>query len=415
MKSIAIFVSSLIFIVLLNFTNLTPVSAQVRTITCGEITMVQIVRNGETHEYSVEMRANSRLFVDVETLAAGLGVDAAIIAPDGFEIDSLNRFDGYRLYQTSTDILYQPGSYTVYVRGFTNTGGGYRLNIGCSNVDTGVVISGSKYVQSIVCGSIIESGFSVNDEVDRYYIFLEENTELRVSAEVESRNLATLEIDVGITTPSGYEIDTLNRFDGEALAEAQTPILTESGTYRVPVRAFTTIGGNYTLYVGCTLPDGSVVSPGDAPPISAVSDQDGVTAENNSELRQITFGYPGVAAIDFSVVNPTVLNERIFGIPITSNISVDGSGVSAFSLEAAEGDILEIDAQRSQGNLGIGFVVFAEPNIPVFIAGPVVASTFSTQIELPQDGNYVIGLFRMGDLPANAQATAFQITVNLNP
>jgi len=412
MKSTFLVGALLGFILLFYSANLSQVSAQVRAISCGESFIVQVARNGETQEYAVEMEANSRLFVDIETLAAGLEVDGAISAPDGFVIDEINPYNGERIYQTSTDILYQPGSYSVYVRAFTNTGGSYTLNIACLNVENGVVESASKFVKGIVCGSIIESGFTVDDEVDRYYIYLEEDTELRVRAEVDTQNLATLAIEVGITAPSGYEIDEVNPYGGNALTEAQTPILTESGTYRVPILAYTTIGGDYTFYVGCTLPDGSVVSPGDAPPSP---DPATPIPQPPNLILPVTFGYPGVVPIDFSGTSRREIIPQLFGVPITSSIPTDGSGITGFSIEAVEGDVMEIDARRSQGNLGIGFVVFAEPNIPVFIAGPVSASTFSTQIELPQDGSYVIGLFRMGELPANAQATVFQITVNLNP
>ena len=260
----------------------------------------------------------------------------------------------------------------------------------------------------VQCGDIITGEFTATYQSLDYQITLQPGDTIRVTASRFGDYLRFRDVDNAIFAPSGSGVAGRGCCGSSENIDLASGVLGEPGDYTIRFKNDTAFGA-FTFSVTCTR-NGQPYSEVILPTPIASNSQVAVPS-----ILPVTFGYPGVAAIDFSVVNPTVLNERIFGIPITSNISVDGSGVSAFSFEAAEGDILEIDAQRSQGNLGIGFVVFAEPNIPVFIAGPVVASTFSTQIELPQDGNYVIGLFRMGDLPANAQATAFQITVNLNP
>jgi len=258
----------------------------------------------------------------------------------------------------------------------------------------------------VQCGDTITGEFTATFQFLDYQITLQPGDTIRVTASRFGDYLRFYSGDNAIIAPSD---STVARHNGvSATIDMSSGVLGERGDYTIRFRNDDAFGA-FTFSVTCTR-NGQPYDETQPTPTPVVPNP-----QPGGLVPQVTFGYPGVAAIDFSVVNPTVLNERIFNVPITSNISVDGSGVSAFSLEAAEGNILEIDARRSQGNLGIGFVVFAEPNIPVFIAGPVVASTFSTQIELPQDGNYVIGLFRMGDLPANAQATAFQITVNLNP
>lgn len=165
--------------------------------------------------------------------------------------------------------------------------------------------------------------------------------------------------------------------------------------------------GAYTIYLGCILRDGTVIEPG---MLEAVSMSD--TAPVSEMTPNFSgVGYPGLAPIDFST---TTINPLIFDIPLTSSVAVDGVGATGFSFDGSQGDILQIDARRLQGNLGVGFVVFAQPNIPVFIAGPVGGATFTTQVELPQSGSYVVGLFRM-TAPEGAQATAFQITATLNP
>jgi len=257
----------------------------------------------------------------------------------------------------------------------------------------------------VQCGDTITGEFTATYQSLDYQITLQPGDTIRVTASRFGDYLQFYERDNAIFAPSASRVA---EHDGiSATIDMSSGVLGERGDYTI--RFFNdTAFGAFTFSVTCTR-NGQPYDETQPTPEPIVPNP-----QPGGLVPQVTFGYPGVAAIDFSAVNPTVLNEGMFN-PITSNIRVDGSGVSAFSLEAAEGDILEIDAQRSQGNLGIGFVVFAEPNIPVFIAGPVSASTFSTQIKLPQDGSYVIGLFRMGDLPANAQRTEFQITVNLNP
>ena len=265
----------------------------------------------------------------------------------------------------------------------------------------------------VQCGDTLTAEFTGSRQTLEYRVALQPGDTIQVT---ESRFGDYLQFYTyfnsygnGIYAPSGSAVAEHDRVVESTInLDMRSGILGERGDYTIRFRNTNPFGA-FTFSVTCTR-NGEPYNETQPTPTPVVPNP-----QPGGSVPQVTFGYPGVAAIDFSVVNPTVLNERIFGIPITSNISVDGSGVSAFSFEAAEGDILEIDARRSQGNLGIGFVVFAEPNIPVFIAGPVSASTFSTQIELPQDGSYVIGLFRMGELPANAQATVFQITVNLNP
>ncbi len=165
--------------------------------------------------------------------------------------------------------------------------------------------------------------------------------------------------------------------------------------------------GAYTIYLGCILRDGTVIEPGMSANVSTPDD----TSDEGTTSDFSGVGYPGVAPIDFST---TTINPLIFDIPLTSSVAVDGAGVAGFSFDANQGDIVQIDARRLQGNLGVGFVVFAQPNIPVFIAGPVGGTNFVTQVEMPQAGSYVVGLFRMS-APEGASATAFQLTASLNP
>lgn len=196
---------------------------------------------------------------------------------------------------------------------------------------------------------------------------------------------------------------------------ASSGVLSASGTYAIDVASATQNGvGEYTLSITCVDREGRTIDPTTRENLGSTSDTETTQSDstNTAVLAVPSIGYPGVSPVNFADVT---LIGLPFDIPLTSTVSPQGSGVSGFSIEATEGDILSINARRLSGNLGVGFVVFAQPNVPVFIAGPVSAATFSTEIELPQAGSYVIGLFRMGNVPPNAESTNFQITVSLNP
>jgi hypothetical protein len=280
--------------------------------------------------------------------------------------------------------------------------------------------------QRLQCGDTIEGEFSENSQLRQYSIVMQPGDLLNLSARAFGGSLL---FAIFLQDPAGNII--YRSQNASSNPTINTDVLGARGTYYISMFNGYSIrpsalgngsnqGGTYypegfgvgsfNFSVGCTFPDGTICEPG-----NCASAEISPTQVVPPQLQPITVGFTGIAPIDFSNVSLNSFGTRLYGVPVTSNVSAGGSGLSGFRLDGAQDDVLEISARRTAGDLPVGFVIFAEPNIPVFVAGPVSSTTFSTQVTLPQDGSYVIGLFRMGESPAGAQDTAFQITINLNP
>jgi hypothetical protein len=159
---------------------------------------------------------------------------------------------------------------------------------------------------------------------------------------------------------------------------------------------FGTYFGAYTLFLGCTLRDGTVIQPGDTP-----SQESSSSSTSSSEPQAPVFsgvGFPGLAPVDFARI-PMIANT-----PMTGAITPTG------------GEILDLTFTRLSGNLNLGLVVLSVDNQVVFQASLVTSQTLSTRFTLPSAGTYTIGVFRIDLLPPAApEATAFQLQASLNP
>ncbi|MBN8594102.1 MAG: hypothetical protein J0M33_20275 [Anaerolineae bacterium] len=264
---------------------------------------------------------------------------------------------------------------------------------------------------NIQCGDKFEAEFTA--EIEEHYYLLDMSAGDSVQARVTPFG-QQLSVGLIIYDPMGNEIDGNYNRGREGPKAVSTGVLSGRGRYSLLVYNTWYTGwentgiGLYTFEVSCTLRDGTVIEAGS----EIVPTQQATTTSVEPLTVAPILGFSGLAPIDFSAVQ---LFPLIPDLPITGSIAPQETSVFGLSFTANAGDILDISAQRSVGDLGVGFVIFAKPNTLVFIAGPVSATTFSAQVTLPQTGEYVIGLFRMGELPPGAQATAFQITASINP
>lgn len=167
--------------------------------------------------------------------------------------------------------------------------------------------------------------------------------------------------------------------------------------------------GAYTIYLGCTLRDGTVINPGDTLPDALPTEQSPVP----TELPTNFVGFPGLAPVDFSAVAkiPMIANT-----PMTGAVAADGSIILGYTLDAAANDTLALSFTRLSGNLNLGLVVLSADNKVVFQASLVTSSALTTTFTLPAAGQYTIGVFRIDLLPPAApEPTAFQLQATLNP
>lgn len=262
----------------------------------------------------------------------------------------------------------------------------------------------------VECGDTVTSEFTESNQGVDYLIALQPGDTVQVTASAFGDYLTFLSSQYyrysAIFSPSNTMVARSETYEAPTLNMASR-VLGERGDYIIRFRNDAAFGA-FTFSITCTrngqefnaaLPISNATVQNEPPVSSAPSEFTGI-------------GFAGLTPIDFSTV---ALFPLILDLPITASLAPQETSVFGLSFTANSGDVLDISAQRSVGDLGVGFVIFAKPNTLVFIAGPVSASTFSTQVTLPQTGEYVIGLFRMGELPPGAQATAFQITASINP
>ena len=97
-------------------------------------------------------------------------------------------------------------------------------------------------------------------------------------------------------------------------------------------------------------------------------------------------------------------------------ITANGSEILGYLFDAQADDTVSLDFNRLSGNLNLGLVVIdADSNI-IFQTSMVTGDTLSTTFTIPNSGEYTAGVFRIDLLPPSSpEATAFQVSVTVNP
>lgn len=231
----------------------------------------------------------------------------------------------------------------------------------------------------------------------------------------------TLNLEIKIFTPA-YEQLSWIRPDGRTtgsdstgnggVEEGSTPVLSARGIYTIEVEGYYSEDiGSYTLNIGCILRDGTIVLPGDAPPINT-----SVTGAGTAITAPPAFsgvGFPGLMPVDFSNVAHIPM---IPGAPMSGAVTGSGGEILGFTFEASAGNKVDLSFARLSGNLNLGLVVLSAENQVVFQASLVTSDTLSTRFTLPSGGQYTIGVFRIDLLPpASAEATAYTVQATVNP
>jgi hypothetical protein len=159
--------------------------------------------------------------------------------------------------------------------------------------------------------------------------------------------------------------------------------------------------GAYRVNVGCTLPDGKVIEPGDS-----------ASTTSNPAPSAPAFtgvGFPGLPPVDFSKVAKIPLPP---GTAMAGAITPTGGEILGYVFDGKANSTPELTFTRLSGNLNLGLVVLSEDNKVVYQASLVTSKAMTTTIELPKDGKYTVGVFRIDLLPPAApEATAFQVQI----
>lgn len=255
---------------------------------------------------------------------------------------------------------------------------------------------------NVQCGSIVEGEFTEGSKRQDYFINLAPGDKLKVDGTSVGDYLTFYITVIG---PSKRTIrDSGNYYNNPSL---ETGTLSAPGTYTIDVH---TGGiGIYTLYIGCTLRDGTVIEPGDVPPTSTTT---GNTTTPSQPVAPVFtgVGFPGLAPVDFSQVAKLPLPA---GIAMGGAVTATGGEILGYTFSASAGDKLDLSFTRASGNLNLGLVVLSADNKVVYMAAMVTSETMTTRFTVPAAGEYTIGVFRLDLMsPPDPQPTAFQLQVS---
>lgn len=278
----------------------------------------------------------------------------------------------------------------------------------CSFLFSTAIVVAQTEVQ---CGTIVEGEFTEKDQdgAQNYQISLTPGDRLRVSGESVGDYL---QFRIFINAPTSGLMGESHAARGgwkHNKPSANTSALSERGNYIIYIDS--NGPGLYTLYIGCTLRDGTVINPGDALLNAKASEQQPTLPP--VELPANFVGFSGLAPVDFADATKIPLPS---GVSMAGAITPTGGEIMGFTLDASANDILDLSFTRISGNLNLGLVVLSVDNKVVFQASLVTSQTLNTRFTLPSAGTYTIGVFRVDLLPPDApEATAFQVQGTLNP
>lgn len=278
---------------------------------------------------------------------------------------------------------------------------------------------------AVQCGDIVESEFLHDYEEQNFAIDLKAGDSLQVSIIPLAASLKTI---IMVTGPTNRGIavsngrvgsDSFDFYGFDSQPSLDTSMLGSTGSYTIRVlntRFANNFGYNfnadkypmfpisggigvYTLYVSCILRDGTVIKAGDSS--FGQSDPTPLPAGNSIVIPDLT--------------SATKI-PMIAGIPMSSGVTPTGGEITAYNLDANEGDNLALSFTRLSGNLNLGLAVMSPDNKVVFQASLVTSSELTTKLTLPSAGTYTIGVYRIDLMPPDApEATAFQVQAALNP
>lgn len=421
-------------------------SAQM-TISCGDIIEGEFLQDQELHEYEITSETGDRLVIYAYFIPESykeLQIDTGVRFADGRWLDRLTGYRNGTGYVGDTDpsvetlALPENGSYSIAVRGFTSTGGRYRLFLACTRSNGDVIGAGYRYV-GVECGSIVSNTIVGDREVHRYYVNIQRGTMVSVSAEASPASYEEIRIDVGLRDPNDRWLDEMTGYRngtgyvGDVRNNFETQDLPYDGLYLIGLRGFTTTGSAYTLYIECTLPDGTRVPAGTGTSIELSPESldtsnliSGVvqfgsetlpetpTSDEPTALTEFDgYGFPGLSPVDFTNVAQIPIPA---GIPMSGAVAADGSQIIGYQFDANEGDTVELAFNRLSGNLNLGLVVIDENSNVVYQASLVTTATMTARFTVPTTGTYTAGVFRIDLLPPDApETTAFQLIATVNP
>lgn len=272
---------------------------------------------------------------------------------------------------------------------------------------------GVKVVQAadpieVNCNNKYDLEFIKPNEEQKFAIKLPARAVLEVTGEAVG---GTLEFVIQVIDTLGRKLaGTADTAYKTKTPTAKTDVLSATGTYTIITRNGGGGIGLYSIIITCsgTVPTSEPVDATGTPstpieqPISAVP-----------TLSADFVGFSGLQPVSFDEVDPVPLE---LGKPEQTIITVKNSEIVSFAFDAKANDVLDLNFLRKAGNLNLGLVLLSKDNKLIFQASLITSSSLNTQVLLPSDGQYTIGVFKVDLLPpSKPAATKFEITAKLNP
>jgi hypothetical protein len=264
-----------------------------------------------------------------------------------------------------------------------------------------------KSTVEIACGDIVEGEFSASQENHYYTLTMAPGDRFGFSIVPIGDYLRWI---VHVHEPSGNRI--FGSTSGCALPSTtavKTKVLSGRGTHKIAISNYRYCSGQrtsgvYTLHVGCTLRDGTVIKPGSPqtpPPTPTPTPSPKPTPPADFK------GFPGLGPIDFAGI---AFPKLKLDIPVEGTISRQGDDVFGYRFHAAQGDAVDLIFQRTAGNLNLVLVLLDERGRVVFQASLVASETLTSRLRLPTTGEYTLGVARVELLPPTSPSeTSFVV------
>ena len=262
-------------------------------------------------------------------------------------------------------------------------------------------------VRGIQCGDITESEFTDAAQLHEYSIVLEPGASFRVTVIPVGQ---TLKVDVAILDLAGnplidFKVDNIASGD---VSSEQTPLLSSRGPYSIllsnnsmyadgDIRSTQNGLGLYTLRIGCTLANGTVIEPGN-------------TIEPSPNPTQAPLPNTGSGFLFPELPQDGIELPLVSGQAQTIPV---GNDIVLYTYEVANADqSATLSISRVSGDISLGVTVMnRDTSEIIFLGGMPSSNNLSVELTFPTSSTYAIGLFRLDTAERSGTSGAVQILI----
>ncbi len=373
---------------LLPFMSFMTQAQEQSTLTCGGVVVEQFVGDNLSHEYTIAVDSGTRLIIHADPLplSAEMTLTVEIQNANGGLIAE-NPFAPEDSPATiETDTILSTGDYSVIVSG--DSTGLYQLFVSCVD-DNGDVVTGNNLVESLSCGEQIDNKMARENELHRYYLLLEEGTEMDIFLEALFGEFAEMTFEMGLYSPTNQELNRITEDFRDIESQILAQTITDGGVYRLYVQGFDSSDEDYRISVDCSLPDGGIaISGGDnrrvLTPTILDADFEAVADANDASTSDTDTETPPLD--ENTILDSVMFSDLIEGIPNTAQLNAENT-VVGYLFDGEAGEQITLNFVRLRGDTNINLSMLAPQSIPFGITLKLV-DEFSASLTLPDSDEY---------------------------